>query len=658
MARGVPLARRIWELLRPLETDADAVNVKLHTSTQFELEPLQLEAYGPFHDFRYTGSPNADDRLSSDTKLHHYGPVPSDPAFSFEGQTRSDSPTLPTPHLSNLVGSRLLPNINHLEPLRTESSTHCWARAFLGPSPGTNQSNPESNDLIEDSKGVTRPSQAGTEHSSPLSSLTADVPILTPKSVASRSDKGKPSKWKRPFYSTKKAPSGASGDTSSVSSTMMEDQTLEEIPLGALYGSGRKALGKGNAARCIHVHLSPNSTFALFWTQLTIQVWDVGTSPATMMRSIPTASNCILAAVTKRYLAYIVGTRNQKLVLRIVDLVQTSVAAVEYRIASDPWCKSIAIDRQENYVVVGFDNCIVRFFKTTHAEQPREHRLHSPCQHDCRGCPSVETLSFSNDGLALLASTRSPRSGVIQIYLWRVPFLTFQELDACRYPVPLHESEDNGVSSALFRSGQGDEQDLICITTWTQSGDPVLVHPQEKHRSEIRTDPSSRHGKLGSRIQCAAFSPSGRELAMVNDKGHLYLILDLNSSLKNIRRIATSKELTAKTVSLSMAFMTVSDDEFTVLAWADSAKAMAWIKKVSVAPRIHHGTTERHDVVYVTSSQPLTPELSGSLGPSAELSGDGIRPLSFPAELAATGRPVPLDNVNRVARQGVHQDHK
>jgi hypothetical protein len=42
----------------------------------------------------------------------------------------------------------------------------------------------------------------------------------------------------------------------------------------------------------------------------------------------------------------------------------------------------------------------------------------------------------------LLASTRSPRTGMIQIYSWRFPFLDFQELSPCRYHVPLHESED------------------------------------------------------------------------------------------------------------------------------------------------------------------------------------------------------------------------
>lgn len=253
---------------------------------------------------------------------------------------------------------------------------------------------------------------------------------------------------------------------------------------------------------------------------------------------------------------------------------------------SAQWCRSIAIDRNENYVVVGFENSVVRFFKTANAEHPREARLHGIQHQDCRACPPVDTLSFSNDGLALLASTRSNKNGIIQLYLWRFPFLAFHELASCRYPVPLHESEDNGVSAALFRSGVEGEDNLICITTWTQSGTPVLAQPRGGYRSAITTDTSGRQGKLGNRIQCAAFSPSGRELAMVNDKGHVYQISNLNSSPMDIRRIATSKELTAKTGSLSMRFMTLADEESIVLAWTDSSKAAGWVRKVPVSPRV------------------------------------------------------------------------
>lgn len=265
---------------------------------------------------------------------------------------------------------------------------------------------------------------------------------------------------------------------------------------------------------------------------------------------------------------------------------QPSTPVVEYRMPSSQWCRSIEIDRNENYVVLGFENSVVRFFKTANAEQPREDRLHRLQHPDCRDCPPVDTLSFSADGLALIASTRNFKTGTIHLHLWRFPFLTFHELTSCRYDVPLHESEDNGTSAALFRSGAEGEDNLICITTWTQSGGPILAQPRGGHKSHIRTEVTGRNGKLGNRIQCAAFSPSGRELAMVNDKGHLYQISNLNSSPMDVRRIATSKELTAKTGTFAMGYMALAEEDSIVLAWTEPSKGAGWIKKIPIARRV------------------------------------------------------------------------
>lgn len=247
---------------------------------------------------------------------------------------------------------------------------------------------------------------------------------------------------------------------------------------------------------------------------------------------------------------------------------------------SSPWCKSIAMDRNENYVAVGFEESRVRFFKTTSMEHPREDRLHS--HDDCKHCPAVDTLSFSHDGLALLASTRSYKTGMIQLYLWRFPFVNFHEVSSCRYHVRLHESEDNGISSALLQSGHEGTDNLICVTTWTQSGTPVLVQPRGGHKAPIQPDASVKHGKIGNRIQCAAFSPSGQELALVNDKGHLYQIHHINSSPLDIKRVATSKELTARSPSFAMGFMSIGEEDAIVMAWADSSKMAGWIKKIPV----------------------------------------------------------------------------
>ena len=265
--------------------------------------------------------------------------------------------------------------------------------------------------------------------------------------------------------------------------------------------------------------------------------------------------------------------------------------------SSSLWCRSIAICPNEEYVAVGFDNSIVRFFRLANSEQPREYQLHSRYHKDCRDCPSVDTLSFSNDGLILLASTRNRRSGTIQIFSWKSPFLDFQEFQSCRYNVPLLESEDNGISAALPRSGAG-EEDLICITTWTQSGVPVLLQAHDGHKTEIKTDLSGRQGKLGNRIQCAAFSDSGKELAMVNDKGYLYHITNLDSTPMQMKRMATSIELTAKSDAFAMAFMTLQDEEAIVLAWADMVKSVCLVKKIPIMPHV----SEIHLVLFLFRS--------------------------------------------------------
>lgn len=255
---------------------------------------------------------------------------------------------------------------------------------------------------------------------------------------------------------------------------------------------------------------------------------------------------------------------------------------VEYRVPSSSWCQSIAICPTEKYVVVGFDNSVVRFFETKRLEEPREERLHAKNHANCSKCPPVDTLSFSNDGHNLLASTRNQKNGLVQMYLWRFPFLESVELVSCRYQVPVLESEDNGVSSATFRSGIGSEEDLVCITTWTQSGIPILIQPQDGHRTDIKTHASGHQGKPDTRIQCAAFSPTGRELGLVNSRGYLYYVSSLNSSPLDIKRIATSKELTTKTNAFAMAFMSLPGEDTIVLAWADHQKSLGYVKKIPV----------------------------------------------------------------------------
>ncbi|KAK0714276.1 hypothetical protein B0T21DRAFT_67442 [Apiosordaria backusii] len=614
IAREVSTIRHAWELLEPLRPDADTINVERHLPTQFQLRPPRPQTSGFL-------SPGYNALAMGTERLHEpeaYGP-------SYPGRTVLPGPTSVDPGASSYPGLVSPQSPSHFPislPLRHEQS-----RANM--TADCRSKPPDDHDKL-DPAFLTDPPPFS--HDSPvfkrLQHNTDEAPsIHTPRSVpmATSTEKGK-SKWRLKFTTSKKAPVGVSGDSSSLSSTVLEAQKLEEISLAPLL-STQKHHGRGKPSKSINVHLSQSSTLALFWTQLLIHVWDVATSPPTMMRVVLPESTCILATVARTHLAYVIGTRDQKLTLRIVNLVQPTISVVEYRIPSTLWCKSIAIDREENYVVIGFENATVRFFKAKTSEQPREDRLHALLHRDCRGCPSVDTLAFSQDGLALLASTRSSKTGLVQTYSWRFPFHTFQELATCRYSIPLHESEDNGLSAAIFRPGSDGEETLVCITTWTQSGTPVLIQPQDGHRSEIKTD--VRHTKLGTRIQCAAFSPSGRDLVMVNDKGYVFQVTNLNSSPMDIRRVAASKELTAKTDSFSMSFMTIADEDYVVVAWADSARATGWVKKIPITGRESYGVPDTPGIHYDSSSYGATTEF-----------------LSPPVELAATERirELPTEN--------------
>jgi hypothetical protein len=94
-----------------------------------------------------------------------------------------------------------------------------------------------------------------------------------------------------------------------------DSQKFEEISLKSLTNAAKNS-GRGRSSKNINTYLSQNSTYALFWTQPSIHIWDVGTSPPCFRRAISTESTCILAAVTRVHLAYIIGTRDQKLTVK------------------------------------------------------------------------------------------------------------------------------------------------------------------------------------------------------------------------------------------------------------------------------------------------------------------------------------------------------
>ncbi|ODH50361.1 hypothetical protein GX48_03476 [Paracoccidioides brasiliensis] len=557
MAREIQLALRTWDLLSHIESNADTISVERHLPTQFQLLPPKTESSSPFPSYNNLtnpGSPRPQDIISPNS-------------------ARFERPTTalltPSPPFTPGIRHRFDAPRNEFSPMDSLTAIN-----EIGDTLG--QANAADSQVSLGSPEFSSQGANLPKLEKNISTTTFEsVPFFRSRTLQSPgvSDRGK-SGWRK--LGTRKESIAASGDTSSLSSSLLESQKLDEIPLKSLANAMKSV--KGRFAKNTNVYLSQNSTFALFWTQTTIHLWDVGTSPPTMKRAFSTDSTCLLAAVTKMYLAYVIGTRDNKLTLRIINLTDASAPVVEYRMSSTLWCKCITVCPMENYVVIGFENSIVRFFKTTDSEAPREDRLHGLFHRNCTTC-TLDTLSFSRDGLVLLASTRNAK-GVIQIFEWKFPFVVFHELPACRYYVPLHESEDNGISAAMFRSSRRGD-DLVCISTWTQSGVPILTHPQEGNKTEVK-DSTGRHGKLGNRIQCASFSPSGSELAMVNDQGYLYQITNLDSSPIDIKRLATSRELTTKSDSFAMSYMTMTDEDAIIMAWIDSSKGVAYVKRVPV----------------------------------------------------------------------------
>jgi hypothetical protein len=73
IAREVSVARHAWDHLKPLESNADTINVERHLPTKFQLSSPRLETGMPFH----TGYGNLLSGESS--RMLHTRPLPTNP---------------------------------------------------------------------------------------------------------------------------------------------------------------------------------------------------------------------------------------------------------------------------------------------------------------------------------------------------------------------------------------------------------------------------------------------------------------------------------------------------------------------------------------------------------------------------------------------------
>ena len=314
MIRELTLARHTWEILKPLESNADTINVERHLSTQFRLAAPKADG-AMFINSEFMINNSGQRSPDIDPVSPHQQVRSTLQGSSSEDRSRSISQSLLTPGSPGFRQRLDTPRTEFSSDNFTSSdgATHMDSLTASDPQTATNpvMETPFSPDSVG-------PRQAYPPHKierTPSNVAFDSVPVVRSRTVPviSQPEKGKTSWFTRSKLTrSRKEPSNKhSGDTSSLSSTTLESQRLEEITLKSL--SSSKPSRSGKSGKSINVYLSQNSTHALFWTQPSIHIMDVGSSPPSIIRAVSTESTCVLAAVTKAYLAYIIGTRDQKL---------------------------------------------------------------------------------------------------------------------------------------------------------------------------------------------------------------------------------------------------------------------------------------------------------------------------------------------------------
>lgn len=180
-----------------------------------------------------------------------------------------------------------------------------------------------------------KPSVSYANTSSPVSSEPRHTISGWPSRRKSEAapDKGKLSRWKFSLGSSRKSTQAAagnnsgSGDSSSLSSAGPDPQKLEDIPLDGLFSVQKSSKGK----RVVHTSVSTTSSLVLFWAQATLQIWDAATSPPSMVQAIFADNPCLLAAVGTSLVAYITGSREQRLTVRKTPPKATNAFIYLYR---------------------------------------------------------------------------------------------------------------------------------------------------------------------------------------------------------------------------------------------------------------------------------------------------------------------------------------
>ncbi|KAM3462732.1 hypothetical protein MY5147_004998 [Beauveria neobassiana] len=243
VARELPLARKAWELLSPLQVPADSVNAERHMSNSFQLSSPDTEPHDIYSYSTFTAGLGGHLPTTLDSSM-----MPARP----QSMTRDTAPSIMDLSSNNSLGpsysiskkkNSLLAHISPwitAEPPKRDTSPEI--------DPGSSYSQQGNSSVAElsyfsiDTMQSHKPSNTEPSITSPAATRLPPGP-----------DKAR-QRWRVPipFASAKRPLPTVSGDSSSFSSNPIDEQPMEEIPLKGLVGSGLKPSTKTKAAASIH----------------------------------------------------------------------------------------------------------------------------------------------------------------------------------------------------------------------------------------------------------------------------------------------------------------------------------------------------------------------------------------------------------------------
>lgn len=296
--------------LRFEESNADTVNVERHLPNRFTLAPPKSDNIFTTPAYSNILS-NASQRPSDADAIS-----PQHQRSVFQGSSSED-------RTRSLSQSLLTPASPGFRPRLDTPKTEFSSDNLTSSDSATYFDNHRPSDVFPHSSEVPySPDTVGGRHGFPSRTerSTSSVAFKAVQVLGSKTvplilppPDNRKTGWISRLSRSKKETFKPSADTSSLSSTTLESQRLEEVSLKSLTTVSKPARGGKPGRNMISVYLSQNSTHALFWTPPLILLMDIGASPPTTIRAVDTGSTCVLAAVTKIHLAYIIGTRDQKL---------------------------------------------------------------------------------------------------------------------------------------------------------------------------------------------------------------------------------------------------------------------------------------------------------------------------------------------------------